>query len=176
MCDHRRDVDAGFEQYAHLVPGFVHLPAVDALDMKHVEDHGLPIDGKLLRRNPEKRDPAAVKHVSYHVLECRRYSRHLKADIETLFHPELFLDVFQIFLFHIYRHVDVTHLLGELKAIWIHICDHDVARSGMASDRRSHDADRASTRDQNILAENLERESGVHRIPEWVKDRSDLKI
>ena len=34
-----RDIQAGLQHHGHLVPGLVHLAAIDALDGEHVEDH-----------------------------------------------------------------------------------------------------------------------------------------
>ena len=49
--------------HGHLVPGLVHLAAVDALDREHVEDDRVEVDRDLARRDPEQRDAAAVRHV-----------------------------------------------------------------------------------------------------------------
>src|SRR4051794_26539701 len=46
--DDRLDVEAALEHHVHLVPGLVHLAAVDPLDGEHGEDHRVPVDGHLL--------------------------------------------------------------------------------------------------------------------------------
>ena len=62
MRDHRRDVEAGLHHHRHLVPGLVHLAAVDALQRQHVEDDRGEVDRHLAGLDPEQRDPAAVGH------------------------------------------------------------------------------------------------------------------
>src|SRR5579885_1664585 len=43
MGDHRANIQTGLQHDGHLVPGLVHLPAVDSLDGQHVEDDGPPV-------------------------------------------------------------------------------------------------------------------------------------
>src|SRR5436190_1319041 len=47
VCDDRLDVEAALQHHGHLVPGFVHLAAVDSFDGEHVEHDFIPIDGDL---------------------------------------------------------------------------------------------------------------------------------
>ena len=51
-----RDVEARLQHHRHLVPGLVHLPAVDALQREHVEDDRGEVDRHLARRDPEQGD------------------------------------------------------------------------------------------------------------------------
>ena len=69
-----------------------------------------------------------------------------------------------------------THFSGEFKAVIIEIGDHDVAGSGMSGNRRSHDSDRASSRDQNVFTEHVERQRGVDSIAERIEDRCRVAI
>src|SRR5688572_17768879 len=131
MCDHRRDIHTGFQQYAHLVPGLVHLAPIDAFDRYHVEDHSFPVDAELLAWDTEERDAAAVEHICEHVLKCRGHTRHLHPDVEALLHPQLFLDVFDRALTYINGFRHMSHLLGQLEAERIDVCDHDVACTGV---------------------------------------------
>jgi hypothetical protein len=63
----RGDVHAQLQHHRHLVPSFVHLAAVDALYGEHVEDDLPPIHRRLIARNAEDGDLAAVAHVGNHV-------------------------------------------------------------------------------------------------------------
>ena len=78
MCDDRRDIHAWFQHDRHLVPGFVHLAAVDALDGEHVEDDLAPVHRHLLGGNSENGDFAAVAHVGDHVVQRLRIAGHLQ--------------------------------------------------------------------------------------------------
>jgi hypothetical protein len=49
-----------------------------------------------------------------------------------------------------------AHLAREAEAIIVDVGDHDVARADMTCDRHRHDADRASARDQHVLADQVE--------------------
>src|SRR6185437_13648257 len=42
--DDRRDVETRLHEDGHLVPGLEDLPAVDASDREHLEDHLRPVD------------------------------------------------------------------------------------------------------------------------------------
>src|SRR6266511_856455 len=61
--DHRGDVQPALDHDRHLVPGLVHLAAVDALDGEHVEDDGPPVDRHLLLGDAQHGDLAAVDPV-----------------------------------------------------------------------------------------------------------------
>ena len=70
MRDHRGDVEPRLQQDGHLVPGFVHLPAIDSFDGQHIEYDVAPVDRHIFRRDPEHGDSAAVSHVVQHVSKC----------------------------------------------------------------------------------------------------------
>src|SRR5438094_5712807 len=60
MCDDRAYVEAGLEQDGHLVPGFIHLTAVDPFERKHIENDFVPVDGDFSRGDSEDRDAPSV--------------------------------------------------------------------------------------------------------------------
>src|SRR4051812_24115567 len=62
MRDRGPDVEARLEHDAHLVPGLVHLPAVDALQGQHLEHDLVDVQADLLGGDPEDGDAAAVGH------------------------------------------------------------------------------------------------------------------
>ncbi len=64
--DDRADVKAALKHHRHLVPGLIHLPAVDAFDREAAEDHSVPVNRDRLGRDAEHRDLAAVRHVVQH--------------------------------------------------------------------------------------------------------------
>src|SRR5262245_60664958 len=51
MCDHGRDVEAGLQQRRQLVPGLLHRAAVDAAHVEALEDHLVPVDGRVAGRD-----------------------------------------------------------------------------------------------------------------------------
>ena len=61
--DRRADVEPRLEHHRHLVPGLVHLPAVDAAERQHLEDDLVEVERDLGGRDAEDRDAAAVGHV-----------------------------------------------------------------------------------------------------------------
>src|ERR1039458_5478475 len=63
MGNDGRDIEAALQHYGHLVPGFVHFAAIDALDGQYVEDDLMPVDRDLCRRDAQQRDFAPVAHV-----------------------------------------------------------------------------------------------------------------
>ena len=143
--DHRADVQARLEHDGHLVPGLVHLAAVDALDRDHVEDDGVPVDGDLAGGDAEHGDLAAVAHVGEHVAEGVGVAGHLQADVEAFLHAQLFLGARD----RAFADVDGqgrAHLPGQLEAVGIDVGDDDVPGAGVADDARGHDADRARRR------------------------------
>src|SRR5215203_7095717 len=121
MRDHRRYIDTRFKKYAHLVPGLVHLSAVDAFDRYHVENHRFPVYAELLAWDPEERDVAPVKHIREHVLESRGHTRHLHTYVKALLHPQLFLNVFDRYLTHVDRPGRMAHVFRQLQPKRIHI-------------------------------------------------------
>src|SRR5262245_25543405 len=45
MRDDRPDVEPALQHYGHLVPGFVHLPPINAFYREHIEDDFVPVNG-----------------------------------------------------------------------------------------------------------------------------------
>src|ERR1035437_7386425 len=176
MGDHRLDINASFEQYAHLVPGLVHLASVNALNGQHVEDHGLPVDRELLSRDAKQRDTSAVEHIRQHLGKRRWDARHFKTNIKTLFHSEFFLDILEVRFLDIDRYRNVAHPFCQIEPVLIYIGYNDITGPRMTRDRRSHDADRTRTCDQNVLAKHLEGKSCMDRISERIEDSRDLEI
>ena len=168
--DDRADVQARLEHDGHLVPGFVHLPAINALEIEHVEDDDVPVDGEFLVGDAEHGDLAAVAHVGEHVAERRRVAGHFQADVEAFAHAELLLHVGQRRRSRIDGQVG-AQLAGQFEAIGIEVGDDDVAGPGMFDDGRGHAADRAGAGDEHVLAEHVERQGGVHRVAERIEDR-----
>ena len=173
--DDRGDVEAGFEEDGHLVPGFVHFAAVDALDGEHVEDDGLPVDGEFFGRNAEEGDVAAVRHVDEHVAKRLRIARHFHAYVKAFFHAEVFLIVCDR------RFGDVDGVFdavgaGEFEAFGIDVGDHDVTRTGVFSDRGGHDADRAGTGDEHVFAKDFEGQGSVDGVAKWIEYRRNIEV
>ncbi len=84
------DIQAGLQQDGHLVPGLVHLAAVDALNGEHVENHLPPVDAISLQGFPALR---SVRHGPY----CASMSRNAEglpdismATSKPSFMPSLF--------------------------------------------------------------------------------------
>ena len=158
----------------HLVPGLVHLAAVDALDGEHVEDDGVPVDGHLFGGDAQHRDPGAVAHVGDHVAEGGGVAGHLQAHVEALGHSELLLHFRETG----FAHVDgerYAQLAGERQAVRIDIGDHGVARAGVPRHGRRHDADGAGAGDQHVLAQHGEGKRGVDGVAEGVEDGRDVE-
>src|SRR6188508_1111506 len=88
MRDDRRYVEPALQHRRHLVPGLEHLAAVDALDDEALEDHLVPVDGGVARRNAEQRHAAAVMHGPQQIPESGWVTRHLESDVEALDHSE----------------------------------------------------------------------------------------
>src|SRR6185295_14631840 len=78
MCDDGLDIESGLQQNGHLVPGLVHLAAIDTANRQHVENDFAPVDGHFAGRNTQHCDAAAVCHVVQHVTKCRLVARHLE--------------------------------------------------------------------------------------------------
>src|SRR5204863_6756811 len=62
----RRNIETALDERGHLVPGFEHLPAVDALNRQAMEDHEVPVDRGAPRHDAQHRDPAAIHHYVEH--------------------------------------------------------------------------------------------------------------
>jgi hypothetical protein len=168
------DVEARLEHDGHLVPGLIHLAAVDALDGEHVEDDGVPVDGHGLGGDAEHRDPGAVAHVGEHVAEAGGVAGHLEAHVEPLRHAELLLHVGEFGGADIHG-AGHAHRLRQVEAVRVDVRDDGVARAGVVRDGGGHDADRAGAGDQHVLAEDREGERGVDRVAEGIEDGGNVE-
>ena len=64
-----------------------------------------------------------------------------------------------------------AHLHRQLAAERVGLADDDVAGAGVADDGGRHQPDRPGADDEDVLAEDRERERGVDRVAERVEDR-----
>lgn len=62
----------------------------------------------------------------------------------------------------------------KFKAIVIQICDYNTSCTAVLRDHRGHDADWSRSGNQHVFADHIERQSGMHRIAEWVKTGQQL--
>ena len=145
MGNDRLNIKPGFEQDAHLIPGFIHFAAVDAFDSKHVKDDSLPIDRKFVGRNAQKCYISAMGHVGEHIAKRRRVAGHFHSDVKTLFHTQFFLNVGDRFFANIDR-VGHPEFLCKFETLWIYVRNNHVTGSGMLCNGGRHDADRARHR------------------------------
>ena len=82
--DDGRDIEAGLEHDGHLVPGLIHLAAIDAFDREHVEDHLFQSIGISSAGMPSMAILRAVAHIGDHVVEGGGIARHFETDVEAL--------------------------------------------------------------------------------------------
>src|SRR5579863_3388936 len=175
MRNHRHDVKTGLQQHGHLVPGLIHLAAVDAFDVEHVENHVAPVDGHLLGGNAQHGDASAVRHVGDHFAEGGRVARHFQTYVEALAHAECFLGARDRVVFNVERQVDF-HFACEIQSIIVNVGDHHVACTGVADHGGGHDADGAGTGNQDVFAQYIERERSMHGIAEGIEDGSRIAV
>jgi quercetin dioxygenase-like cupin family protein len=166
--DHGLDVEPVVQHDRHLVPGLVHLPAVDALDGQHAEDHGVPVDGHLARGDPQHGDLGPVGHVREHVAEGLAVARHLHADVEPLRHPELLLDVGQTRLARVDGEGD-AHLPRQLQPVGVQVRDHDVRAAAWRATAAAMMPMGPGAGDEDVFAQDGERQRGVHGVAEGSK-------
>jgi hypothetical protein len=69
-----------------------------------------------------------------------------------------------------------SHPGSQLATIGIGLADDDEAGAGMANDGGRHQPDRARARDQDVLAEDRERQRRVDGVAERIEDRRDLLV
>ena len=169
MSDHRTDIQTALQHHGHFVPRFVHFTAVDAMNRQHVENHDVPVDGDIFRRNPQHGNLAAVSHVGEHAAKGRRISGHLQANVKPFHHSEFSSDIFQLFRGHIYR-ASHSQISSQLQSPWIHIGYHNEPRSRMTDDSGSHQSDGASPCNQHVLAQHWKGQSRVNRVTEGIED------
>ena len=86
MCDDRFQVQPAFQQHAHFVPGLIHFTAIDTANCKHVENHGMPIDGHFTGRNSQHGDASTVSHIGQHVAKGSGVAGHFQTHIEPFVH------------------------------------------------------------------------------------------
>ena len=67
VCDDALDRQATLGHHHHLVPGFVHLTAVDTLDVEAFEHHVGPVDAGIVGHDAQHGDVAAIDHLAEHV-------------------------------------------------------------------------------------------------------------
>ena len=166
-------VQAGLDEGGHLVPGFEHLAAVDALDGQHLEDDGVPVDVHAAAGNAEQGDLAAVVHDVHHLREGGARPAHLQAHVEALGHAEFLHDGAQVLVGDVHGAGD-AHAAREVEAIIVDVGDHDVARANVFGNGGSHHADGSGAGDQDVLANQIEAQGGVHGVPEGIEDRGDV--
>src|SRR6266851_3982838 len=171
--DNTGDIQAALEHHRHLVPGLVHLSAVDATDGELVEDDLVPVDGDVFGGDAEHGDLRSVTHVGEHVAKGVGVAGHFKADVEALVHVELLLNLFE------WRGAGVdgegdAYLFGEIAAVLVGIGDNDVTGSGVSSYRCGHDADGAGPGDEDIFTKDGEGQRGVDGVAEGIEDSCDL--
>jgi len=153
--DHRPDVEPRADQDGHLVPGLVHLPAVDPTQGQLVEDDLVDVERDLGGGQPEDRDAAAMGHVRDRRPKGDGVARHLERHVEPLDHPELGLDRSEIAL----PGVDGdrrAHLHRELAPERIRLGDDDEARARVPDHGGRHEPDRAGAGHEDVLAEDRE--------------------
>ena len=170
MRDHRRDVEPGLDHDGHLVPGLVHLAAVDALQRQHVEDDRGEVDRHLARLDPEQRDPAAVGHRRQESAERTSLPDISSATSKPSVIPRSrWISSSPVCVGSIAAVAPIVQ--RQLAPVRVRVGDDDVARAGVPDDGDGHAADRPGAGDEHVLAEHREGERGVHGVPERVEDR-----
>ena len=142
-----RDVQPRLEHHRHLVPGLVHLPAVDPPDRQQLEHDLVDVERDLLGRDAEDRDAAAVGHVVESAAERRRVAGHLEGDVEALDHAQLALDIGEVALARIDGDRR-AHPRGQRAPDRVRLAHDDEPRPGMAGDGGRHQADRPGAGDR----------------------------
>src|SRR4051812_7094613 len=112
-------------------------------------------------------------HVPERIPERACVAGHLEDHIESFDHPELSLRILEA----AFARVDDerrTHRHREIAPDLVRFADDDEPRARVPRDAGRHQADRAGTDDQHVLAEDGELKGCVDRVPERVEDRGDL--
>ena len=138
-----RDVEPRLEHDRHLVPGLVHLAAVDAPQRQHLEDDRVDVERDLLGRDAEDRDPAAVGHRADRARGApsgcptsrarRRSPRPCRARRRSDSSVRSRGSIGE----------RRAHPHRQLAPEGVRLADDDVARAGVAGDGRRHQPDRA---------------------------------
>ncbi len=116
-----------------------------------------------------------MRHVGDHVAHGLGAAGHLQADVEALAQTERALPVGDGGAGDIEREAH-TDLAGQLQPLLADVGDHDVAGAGMPGHGRGHQTDRTRAGDQDVLADERERQRGVHGVAERVEDRGHVEV
>ncbi len=175
--DRGRDVQPRLEHHGHLVPGLVHLPAVDAPEREQLEHDLVDVERDLLGGDAQDRD--ARRHGP-----CWRSRRRSAAGLPDISSATSNPSTMPSSRWTS-REVALARVDGDRRAhphrrssgasAFGSRHDHE-ARAGVAHDRGRHEADRPGAGDQHVLAEDRERERGVDRVAERVEDRGHVVV
>src|SRR6185369_4853910 len=91
----------------------------------------------------------------------------------ALGHAQLGHDVAQILALDVDR-ARRAHLPRQRKPVVVDVGDDDMTRTDVAGDRGRHDADWARAGDQNVLADQVERQRGVRCVAKRIEDRRQV--
>src|SRR6266566_4834839 len=155
MGDDRADVQAALQHHGHLVPGFIHLAAINSFYRQHREDHRVPVNGHFFFRYAQHGNFSAMAQVAQHVAESAGIAGHLQAHVKSFGHAELFLRVSEVAL----ERVDGqghAHLARQRQPVFIDIGDDDVTRAGVPRDRGGHRANGTRAGDEHVFAQHRE--------------------
>ena len=61
--------EAALNHHHHFIPGLIHLPAVNALDIETLEHDVGPVNAGIVRHDAEHGDVAAIDHFVQHIAE-----------------------------------------------------------------------------------------------------------
>lgn len=167
--DDGAEVQAGEQHLLHLVPGFPHLAAVDALDGEGLEDDFAPVHGGGGRQDAQLGYLGTVVHVGHHVAEGYGRTGHLQAYIKTAYAQAVHGLCHGLALGGV-DGAGGTHLAGYVQTVFAQVCHHDVLGSGKLGYGCGHGADEACAGDEDVLAQEGEGEGRVGGIAEGVHD------
>ena len=100
------------------------------------------------------------------MVERRQRAGHLQTHVKAFSHAQLFHHVGQALSGHLSRTGDAI-LRASDKAVFVHVGDHNVARTNVFRHRRRHNAN-GPAGDQHIFANQIKR-AGMHGVAERVK-------
>ena len=75
--------EPALNHHHHFIPGLIHFPAVNTLDVEALEYDISPVNTGIVRHDAEHRDVASIDHFVQHIAERDRRTGHLEADIKT---------------------------------------------------------------------------------------------
>src|SRR6185437_598448 len=67
-----------------------------------------------------------------------------------------------------------TFTARVVEAVIVDVGDHDIARTDVFGDRHRHDADRSGTCDQDVFADQIERQRRMSRVAERIEDGREI--